>query len=112
MERALVAADVLLGRSGASTVAEASIAGLPSILVPYPFAGGHQRANAEALAAAGGATLIDDQAFNEVTLLAALAPLADAATRARIGAAAAGLARPDAADVIAHMLTDLGGRRG
>ncbi|MFM8278901.1 MAG: UDP-N-acetylglucosamine--N-acetylmuramyl-(pentapeptide) pyrophosphoryl-undecaprenol N-acetylglucosamine transferase, partial [Candidatus Limnocylindrus sp.] len=111
MERALVAADVLLGRSGASTVAEASIAGLPSILVPYPFAGGHQRANAEALAAAGGATLIDDQAFNEATLRAALAPLADAATRARIGAAAAGLARPDAADVIAHMLIHLGGRR-
>jgi UDP-N-acetylglucosamine--N-acetylmuramyl-(pentapeptide) pyrophosphoryl-undecaprenol N-acetylglucosamine transferase len=111
MEEALVAADVLLGRAGASTVAEAAAAGLPSIIVPYPFASGHQRANAEALAEVGGALLIDDRDFTAQALLDAVATLEDATVRARVGAAAQSLARPDAADAVARIALGLVERR-
>ena len=50
MADALVAADLVLGRAGSSTCAEVAAAGVASILVPYPFAGAHQRYNASYLA--------------------------------------------------------------
>ncbi|MCL6092029.1 MAG: UDP-N-acetylglucosamine--N-acetylmuramyl-(pentapeptide) pyrophosphoryl-undecaprenol N-acetylglucosamine transferase [Actinobacteria bacterium] len=55
------AADVVVARSGASSVAELALAGLPSVLVPLPGApGDHQGANARAMARAGGAVVVDD----------------------------------------------------
>ena len=111
MEAALVAADLMLGRAGASTIAEAAAAGLPAIIVPYPYAGGHQRANAEAAAAAGAATLINDEELTPERLLAAVASYATPAARAAAAAAAKTLAHPDAAKVIANKLQQLGNRR-
>ena len=110
MEAALVSADLMLGRAGASTIAEAAAAGLPAIIVPYPFAGGHQRANAEAAAAAGAATLINDEDLTPERLLAAVATYATPAQRATAASAATTLAHPDAAVVIARTLSQLGGR--
>ncbi len=112
MEEALVAADLLLGRAGASTLAEASALGLASITVPYPFAGGHQRVNAEALAAAGGTVMIDDAALTSERLLSELTRLSSPAARQQIGDAASSLAQPDAALRIAALLQRLAERRG
>ena len=110
MEEALVSADLMLGRAGASTIAEAAAAGLPAIIVPYPFAGGHQRANAEAAAAAGAGTLINDEDLTAERLLAAVATYATPAQRAAAARAATTLAHPGAAEVIAKKLLQLGGR--
>ena len=110
MEKALVSADLMLGRAGASTIAEAAAAGLPAIIVPYPFAGGHQRANAEAAAHAGAATLINDEDLTPERLLAAVAAYETPLQRAAAARAATTLARPDAAVAIAQMLLQLGGK--
>jgi UDP-N-acetylglucosamine--N-acetylmuramyl-(pentapeptide) pyrophosphoryl-undecaprenol N-acetylglucosamine transferase len=107
MEEALVAADLILGRAGASTLAEAAALGLASITVPYPYAGGHQRVNAAALAAAGGTVLIDDAALTPERLMSELTRLLDPAARHKIGAAAASLAQPDAALRVAALLQRL-----
>ncbi len=110
MEEALVAADLLLGRAGASTLAEVAALGLPSIIVPYPYAGGHQHANAQALAAVGGAIVIDDAALTPQELRSALVSLQSETARQRVGKAAASLARPDAAERIAQIIVQLARR--
>ncbi len=61
MTDALVAADLIVGRAGSSTLAEATALGRPLVIVPYPHAAGHQQANARPLVEAGAARLIDDE---------------------------------------------------
>jgi UDP-N-acetylglucosamine--N-acetylmuramyl-(pentapeptide) pyrophosphoryl-undecaprenol N-acetylglucosamine transferase len=60
MELAYAAADLVLCRSGANTVAEVAAVGLPAVFVPLPFGNGEQRRNAAELLAAGAALTIDD----------------------------------------------------
>ncbi len=92
-------ADVVLCRAGALTVAELALAGLPSLLVPYPHAADdHQRANARALAASGAGQLLDPAHFDRKQLASALGALLERPdTLIEMGRRARALARPDAA---------------
>jgi UDP-N-acetylglucosamine--N-acetylmuramyl-(pentapeptide) pyrophosphoryl-undecaprenol N-acetylglucosamine transferase len=104
MLAALVAADVVVGRAGSSTLAEATALGLPMVVVPYPHAAGHQRANAASLVEAGAARLVEDEAFDADALLAAADLLDDPVGHARMSAAARALGRPGAADAVAALV--------
>jgi len=104
MLSALAAADLVVGRAGASTLAEASALGLPIVVVPYPHAAGHQRANAASLVEAGAARLVDDETFDADALLAAAALLDDPQAHARMSAAARSLGRPGAAAAVAELV--------
>ncbi|MEW6224043.1 MAG: UDP-N-acetylglucosamine--N-acetylmuramyl-(pentapeptide) pyrophosphoryl-undecaprenol N-acetylglucosamine transferase [Chloroflexota bacterium] len=104
MTAALAAADLALGRAGASTLAEAAAFALPLAIVPYPHAAGHQRLNAVAYADAGAGVLIEDEALDADALVEAAGLLADPARHARMSAAARDLARPGAADAVANLV--------
>jgi UDP-N-acetylglucosamine--N-acetylmuramyl-(pentapeptide) pyrophosphoryl-undecaprenol N-acetylglucosamine transferase len=111
MVDALAAADLVLGRAGSSTCAEVAAVGVASILVPYPHAGAHQRANAAWLADQGAAVVVPDAELDGERLLAEAARLRDDATRAAIADAARRLGRPDAAARIAAELLAMAERR-
>ena len=102
----LAAADIAVGRAGASTVAELSVLGVPSILVPLPGApGDHQTLNARVLERAGAAVVLADAECTEERLGETIdSLLADPPRRAAMGAAATSLARPDAAERIADLV--------
>jgi UDP-N-acetylglucosamine--N-acetylmuramyl-(pentapeptide) pyrophosphoryl-undecaprenol N-acetylglucosamine transferase len=111
MTDALAAADLLVGRAGASTLAEAAAFGLPVVIVPYPHAAGHQLANAERVVAAGAGRLVPDEAFDAAALLEAAALLDRPAEHAEMAAAARSLARPGAAEAVAELVLALALRR-
>jgi UDP-N-acetylglucosamine--N-acetylmuramyl-(pentapeptide) pyrophosphoryl-undecaprenol N-acetylglucosamine transferase len=110
MTAALAAADLALGRAGASTLAEAAAFALPTAIVPYPHAAGHQRLNAEAFAEAGAAVLVEDEELDAERLLDVAGLLADPARHAAMSAAARELARPFAADAVADLVLAIGHR--
>ncbi len=91
--------DLALCRSGALTVAELAMAGLPALLVPYPHAADdHQSANARAAAAAGAAIVLPSRPLVADDLLRALADLAAQPEQlVAMSAAATRQAKPDAA---------------
>lgn len=95
-------ADLAVCRSGALTVAELALAGLPALLVPYPYAADdHQRANARALADAGAARVLEARPLASPELVKAIqACFESPGELLAMGARAAGLARPDAAEII------------
>ena len=111
MTDALVAADLVVGRAGSSTCAEVAALGVASILVPYPYAGDHQRANAAFLSERGAAVLVPDAELDGNRLLAVASSLRDDARRSFMADAARALGRPDAAAVIAEELLAMGERR-
>ncbi len=111
MELVYAAADLVLCRAGALTIAEVSAAGVPSVLVPYPHARrDHQAANARALAAKGGAVVVAD-ADAEPERLGVLIDelLADRSRLSGIGTAARNFGRPHAARELAAWVLDLAG---
>jgi UDP-N-acetylglucosamine--N-acetylmuramyl-(pentapeptide) pyrophosphoryl-undecaprenol N-acetylglucosamine transferase len=111
MADALVAADLVLGRAGSSTCAELAAVGVPSILVPYPFAGAHQRYNAGYLADEGAAVMVPDEELTSERLLAEVGALRDDERRVTMASAARRLGRPDAARTLADELIAMGERR-
>lgn len=75
MPYALAAADVVIGRAGATFLAEIALCGLPGILIPYPYASeNHQAYNAQAMVDAGGAVSVSDKAFTVPKLMEMLYP--------------------------------------
>jgi UDP-N-acetylglucosamine--N-acetylmuramyl-(pentapeptide) pyrophosphoryl-undecaprenol N-acetylglucosamine transferase len=108
---ALVAADLVVGRAGSSTLAEVTALGLPAVIVPYPHAGAHQGANAAVLASAGAARVIADDDFDADALVAATELLFDESARASMAAASRELGRPGAADAVAALVMAMAGRR-
>jgi len=102
----LARAQLVIARSGASTVAELTVMGRPAILVPYRYAADdHQTANARALEAAGAAWVMSETAFTAEALAQRLAALMnEPATLAKAARAAHGLGRPDAAERLADLV--------
>jgi UDP-N-acetylglucosamine:LPS N-acetylglucosamine transferase len=110
MQDAYRAADVVVCRSGAITVAELAVAGLPSVLVPLmTLARGDQEANARVLERAGGARVVmqNDPAFADKLGPAIAEVLTDAAVREAMRAGARSVARPDAAQRLADVVEEL-----
>ena len=102
MDRAYAAADLVVCRAGASTLAELALFGKPAVLIPYPHAAhDHQRLNALALKDAGAAEMIVEPELTPAGLAATLDALrGDPGRRRAMAAAAARLGRSDAAERI------------
>ncbi len=102
MATAYRTADVIIGRAGATTVAELAIAGKPAIFIPYPFAAdNHQEINAREMAEAGAALSFKQSELTADKLATALRPLlTDRALRERMGTAMKALAKPQAAATV------------
>jgi len=105
-------ADLAISRSGASSCAELTACGVPSILLPYPFHKDlHQKANARVLADAGAAVLMDDQRDRrknaEMLRPVVESLLYDMPKRQAMAAAALKLGRPNAAAAVAAKITQI-----
>lgn len=107
----LAAAHLVIGRSGASTVAELAAIGRPSILVPYPHAADdHQSANARAFEATGACIVVPHASLTAQALATLLSELFEAPQRLSSMAAAAHAAgRPDAAARLADLVVEVTG---
>jgi len=102
MQEVYAAADMVICRAGATTLAELTVLGKPAILIPYPYAvDDHQRANAEVLVQAGAALMILDAKLTPERLRQEIAGLvADRARLAAMAQASATLGRPDATGAV------------
>ena len=102
-------ADLLVCRSGASTVGEITAAGKPAIFVPFPAAADdHQNVNARALERAGAAVVVEESNLDAAYLVDTIAALIGDARRLRsMSAAAKSLAHPKAVEEIAEMVKHL-----
>jgi UDP-N-acetylglucosamine--N-acetylmuramyl-(pentapeptide) pyrophosphoryl-undecaprenol N-acetylglucosamine transferase len=102
MADAYAAADLVVCRGGASSLAEVTACGIPAIVVPYPHhADRHQYANARVLEAAGAGIMVENR--DAVAVLPSLAHniMEDADRRRAMAAASRTLGRPDAAKAVA-----------
>lgn len=109
---ALAGADLIVGRSGASSLAEICAVGRASVLIPFPFAADdHQMKNARSVESAGAAVAIAQREATPARLAAEIKALAgDPARRARMAEAARSLGKPEAARAVAEDLLDLASR--
>lgn len=108
MPAALAAADMVICRSGAGTISEVALAGLPAILVPYPYAAeDHQRKNAQAVAGTGAAVMITDSELSGGRLLEYIELLYNGPDKLEhMSRQMLAQARPDALDVIVDSLLE------
>ncbi|HEY7726182.1 MAG TPA: undecaprenyldiphospho-muramoylpentapeptide beta-N-acetylglucosaminyltransferase [Anaeromyxobacteraceae bacterium] len=113
MSAAYAAADLVVCRAGATTLAELTVCRKPSILVPFPYAAdNHQVRNAESLVEAGAAVMIEERDLTgEVLAREIRGVLSDPARREAMARAAGRLGSPQAAREIADVCTELVARR-
>jgi UDP-N-acetylglucosamine--N-acetylmuramyl-(pentapeptide) pyrophosphoryl-undecaprenol N-acetylglucosamine transferase len=110
MHLAYAAADAVLGRAGAMTVAEVSAVGLPGVYVPLPHGNGEQALNAGPVVAAGGGLLVPDAELTGDRVLAELVPLlTDPERLAAMGAAARASGHADADERLARIVAEVAG---
>ncbi|SUP39876.1 undecaprenyldiphospho-muramoylpentapeptide beta-N-acetylglucosaminyltransferase [Veillonella criceti] len=109
MPKALAAADLAVFRAGAVGLAELTVRGIPSILIPYPYAAeDHQTYNARALVSAGAARMIVDKMLQGNDLIGEIEYfMQNPAERARMSVAAKALGKPQAAHDIAQLALDI-----
>jgi UDP-N-acetylglucosamine--N-acetylmuramyl-(pentapeptide) pyrophosphoryl-undecaprenol N-acetylglucosamine transferase len=102
-------ADLVLCRSGASTVGEIAAAGKPAVFVPFPRAADdHQKVNAQALERAGAAVVLEESSLTSESLTETVEALFHDPQKLReMGAAAQKLAHPNAAQDVAKMAAEL-----
>ncbi len=102
----LMVTDIAIARAGASTVAELTLFGVPSVFVPLPGGlDGQQSINAEALVAQAGALMIDQAAFDQEALLHHLRKLLEEPAHLReVRAAMKNMAKPDAGKEMAELI--------
>jgi UDP-N-acetylglucosamine:LPS N-acetylglucosamine transferase len=106
MASLMESADLVVSRAGVGTIAELAAVGLPMVLVPGTFGGGHQEENAEAMVAAGAAVSLGDARLTPGSLLATLDSLTDERLRAMASASAA-TGRRDAAQRVLGVLKEV-----
>lgn len=107
MEFALGAADAVACRAGATTLAELTRIGKPAILIPYPHAAAdHQRHNAQALADAGAAVMIEDNEVAQKLGTTVVDLLNDTSRLKAMSSASRALGRPDAGPTIARKVLE------
>jgi UDP-N-acetylglucosamine--N-acetylmuramyl-(pentapeptide) pyrophosphoryl-undecaprenol N-acetylglucosamine transferase len=112
MDAAYAACDLAVCRSGATTIAELTCAGVPSILIPYPFAAAdHQTENARELVAAGAAVLVPDSKMRSELSGVIRTLLDNPARRRQMAEAARSLARPAATGALADAVLNMAARR-
>ena len=111
--RLMAEADLVVCRAGVGACAEVTAVGLPAVLVPGSFGGGHQERNARQLVEAGAAVRLGDDELSPEALLRVLSGLDDGRLRSMAEASRA-LGRPDAARSVVHLLEEVAGevRRG
>lgn len=111
MEYALAAADIVIGRAGASFLAEIMAKGVPAILIPYPYAAeNHQEHNARTLAKNGAARVILETDLNRAGLLQSLDKLlTDCTVRKKMAEASLRQGRPQALEAIVNNIRELAG---
>jgi UDP-N-acetylglucosamine--N-acetylmuramyl-(pentapeptide) pyrophosphoryl-undecaprenol N-acetylglucosamine transferase len=110
MELALAVADVAVARAGASSIAELTVCGVPSILVPYPYATeNHQEENAREVERAGAAEVLLDANLSPQVLARRIAAFTDDPDlRKRMSERASAWSKPDAAERLAALVTEVG----
>jgi UDP-N-acetylglucosamine:LPS N-acetylglucosamine transferase len=111
MGAALAAADLVIARSGASTLGEFPFFGLPAVLVPYPHAWRYQKVNADYLAQRGAAVIVQDKILQSELLTIVKDLLSNPSKRKAMQTAMRSLVHPQAAEAIAGQLMELGGER-
>jgi len=108
MPALMAVADLVVSRAGVGTIAEVTAVGLPMVLVPGTFGGGHQEENATAMVDAGAAVRIEDADLNPTTLLAAIDGLSADRLRA-MAIASSATGRRDAAQRVLAVLHRVSG---
>jgi UDP-N-acetylglucosamine--N-acetylmuramyl-(pentapeptide) pyrophosphoryl-undecaprenol N-acetylglucosamine transferase len=109
MPALMAGADLVVSRAGVGTIAEVAAVGLPMVLVPGTFGGGHQEENAKAMVDAGAAVRIADGDLSPISLVAAIDALTPDRLRAMAKASSAS-GRRDAAQRVLAVLHEVAGR--
>ncbi|MGK8559236.1 undecaprenyldiphospho-muramoylpentapeptide beta-N-acetylglucosaminyltransferase [Nocardia amamiensis] len=111
MDLAYAAADAVVCRSGAMTVAEVSAVGLPAFYVPLPHGNGEQELNARPVVGQGGGRIVPDSELTPKYVIDEVIPLLmDSARLIEMGRAAAGAGHRDAADEVARIAREVARR--